>query len=119
MTLRTETLNLDADGAVAVKGPQVAFKFKDKSKALVAATVSVSDGTHLSYPNGGADQSSTFKQGMHFCTVVVTAMKVEGFGAGVDLVMSIGGIEVLRAKGSVTAASGADSSLEIIKIVVR
>lgn len=97
-----------------VSGPQVLFVLSDAGQANVGIHVTLSDGTHIDYPDGSGvktERTSVLPKGDYFCAVSVTAFNHGAFGNSYDSTVSIGGKKVATAKGSLPAASNGETAL--------
>jgi hypothetical protein len=107
-------------GVLKVSGPQVLFALGDAGQANVMINVALSDGTHISFPDGSGAQtvrSTVLPPGDYDCAIVVAAFSHGAFGPTYDSSVSIGGKKVATAQGSV--ATGQDEEDDIQSFTLR
>lgn len=101
-------------GVCTVTGPQVLFVLSDAGQANVGIHVTLSDGTHIDFPDGSGvktERTSVLPKGDYFCAVSVSAFNHGAFGDTYDSTVSIGGKKVATAKGAVPPGSDGDTAL--------
>jgi len=121
--MQIELKNLDTvEGALTVKGPQVEVTLGDAGQANVTIALSLSDGTHFFYPDGSGkvlNATTTLPPGDYDCVVVVNAMHLDVFGTTYRSKVTIGGITVATAQGSVAAGQKSEQDFQIFRLIVR
>ena len=107
--------NLDADGVLAIKGPQVAVVLNDSGSANVTISFSISDGTHFHFPDGSplkTAKTTVLPPGEFDCVVLIAAFNHGTFGPSYNSTVSVGGTVVATAKGSVADSDEFDSDVQ-------
>ena len=95
-------------GICSIGGPQVPYVLADTGQANVMIHVVISDGTHISFPDGSGLQttgSTVLPPGDYACTVLVGAFSHGAFGTSYTASIAIGGKKVASAQGDVADAS--------------
>ena len=116
LKLTNEVVN----GVYAVSGPQVLFVLGDTGQANVMINVTLSDGTHIHFPDGSGTQTSrtsVLPPGDYDCAILVAAFSHGAFGTSYNASVSIGGKKVASAVGNV--ADGADEEDDIQSFTLR
>jgi hypothetical protein len=101
-------------GVCTVSGPQVLFALSDAGQANVGIHVTLSDGTHIDYPDGTGvktERTTVLPKGDFFCAVSVTAFNHGAFGDTYDSAVTIGGKKVATTKGSLPTGSQGETAL--------
>ena len=112
--------NLAPGRVLELTGPRVDVLLQDDGQAIVTMTLTIGDGTHFHYPDGGAigsAQSTTLAPGDHDAVLRISALKMERFGRTYDSRVSVGGIEIATAAG--TIADGKQDETALKFFVVR
>jgi len=113
--------NLDGDGVLVVKGPQVPVILNDAGGANVTVNFSISDGTHFHFPDGGplkTEKTTVLPKGDFNCVVLVAAFNHGTFGSTYDSSVTIAGKVVATAKGTVSKADEFDSDIQAFVLKV-
>lgn len=101
-------------GVHTVTGPQVLFVLGDAGQANVSVHVTLSDGTHIDFPDGTGVQTqrtTVLPSGDYSCAVSVTAFNHGAFGDTYDASVSVGGKKIATATGTLPANSDGDTEI--------
>jgi hypothetical protein len=101
-------------GVCKVAGPQVLFVLADAGRANVGVHVTLSDGTHIDFPDGRGLQTqrtTVLPAGDYFCAISVSAFAHGAFGDTYDSSVSIAGKKVATAQGTVPTGPDGESAI--------
>lgn len=108
-------------GVCKVMGPQVLFVLGDAGQANVGVHVTLSDGTHIDFPDGSGVQTqrtTVLPSGDYSCAVSVTAFNHGAFGDTYDASVSIGGKKVATATGTLPTDSDGETAIRAFTLRV-
>lgn len=113
--MKIKLLNLH-EGVLVVDGPAVQFGLDDAGKASVAIHVSISDGTHFHFPDGGAKgllQTTQLPPGDYTVVIMVAAFTHDNvFGLTYNSTVTVAGVLVASTVGSLPNDSSGESDFQ-------
>jgi hypothetical protein len=113
--------NLDEQRVLAVKGLQVSVLMQDDGQALVTMSLTIADGTHFHYPDDqvrGVAGATRLAPGLHHCALRIAALNLPPFGRTYKSKVSIDGVVVATAQGTLAPDVQDDSAVRLFSLQV-